>query len=653
MNILNKILVKARELIFSLTTGIVNVSKRIKKQNNFFAVILSQIYLMFLTCCIVYIAFRIQIKDTGMSTIQWLFENIEVTLLSCLLVFIICEVFYLLSFILYFPLVLVYPITIVAAVANIFKMQFREEPVIFADIFLVREVIDIAESYPIDFEMFKGLPAVIFAVLLVLPLFIKRIKLNLIKRVIFIILAAAITMASFYTLVVPDETFIENNIHRSLWNLSTEYERNGFVLGFFTSFKRSLIFAPKNYNENTVKQYAGELGYRQDNQPTISMNDDELPNIIVIMNESYWDCNNLTGISLNKDPMESVREMWDASGNSSILSSQVGGGTANTEYEFLTGKSVFYYPEGSVVYQQYITKKQWSLAWYFRDFGYVTTAIHPYYDWFWKRNTIYPMLGFENVYFAKDMAYIDRRGQFISDRALTKEIIHKYERLSDNGGKPIFTFAVSMQNHGAYYDSRYPNREIRLASPRDPETDAIVEVFSEGMRYASEAFVTLTEYFENIERPTYIVIFGDHAPTLAFNKNLYALNENFEMYSRDTFNGYRTPLIIWTNNKGGRGKNMEEIARNIPENITPYMFTDELLNITGIPKPKYIEMLSNIRNYTEGFTNKFILDKNGALTTFEKSPEIKAIIDKLEICQYDSILGKNYVINEFVFKNSE
>ena len=644
-NIMN-VLKKIRELIFSLTTGATNIFRKVKKQKTPLAIILSQVYLIFLTCCIVYITFRLQ-KDYEIGTLHWLFENIEVTLLSCLLVFIICEVFYLLSFILYVPLIAVFPVFIIAAIANVFKIQFRGEPVVFTDVLLLRESLNIADNYPIDFNLFLGLPLLAFIVLLVLPLFIKRINLNLIKRGIFIVLAAVIVTTSFYTLVVPKETFIEKNIHSSLWNLSTEYQHNGFILGFYTSFKRSLVFAPENYNEQNIRQYAEEFGYKAGVQE-LNMSESELPNVIVIMNESYWDVNNLTGVSFNKDPMESVLELWKNSGNTSLLSSQSGGGTANVEYEFLTGKSCLYYPDGSVVYQQYITKKQWSLAWYFKDLGYSTTAIHPYYNWFWKRNTVYPLLGFENLYFDENMAYIDREGQFISDMALTNEITHKYEKFSEGGDKPIFTFAVSMQNHGAYYDSRYPDREIKLTTSRDADTKAIVEVFGEGVRYASEALVALTEYFESVERPTYIILFGDHAPSLSTSDSeLYALDEEFELYHRDYFNKYKTPLIIWTNNKSEQGKNIEDIARDMPANIAPYMLTDELFNITALPKPGYIQMLSNIRNHTEGFTNKFFLDKNGNETNLDEFPELKDIMDKLRLCQYDATLGKNHVIDEF------
>jgi phosphoglycerol transferase MdoB-like AlkP superfamily enzyme len=371
----------------------------------------------------------------------------------------------------------VFPVVITAAAASFFKTQFRGEPVVFSDLLLLRESITIADKYPIDFKQFLLLPAITFIVLLIIPIFIKRIKINLVGRIVFIFAAAATVAVSFYTLVLPEDTFIEKNTHSSVWNLSTEYKNNGFVLGFFKSFKRSLLFAPKNYNEQTVKEYADELGYIGGGTQSLNMSYDELPNVIVIMNESYWDSDNLTGTRLNKDPMQSVRGLIENSGGISLLSSQSGGGTANVEYEFLTGKSLMYYPASAVVYQQYITKKQWSLAWYFRDLGYVTTAIHPYYDWFWRRNTVYPLLGFENIYFDKDMAYIEAVGQFISDMSLTKDIEHKYEKLSDGGGKPIFTFAVSMQNHGDYYDSRYPDREIRMAVPKDAETDAKVEVF--------------------------------------------------------------------------------------------------------------------------------------------------------------------------------
>jgi len=445
-----------------------------------------------------------------------------------------------------------------------------------------------------------------------------------------------------------------------VWNLTTEYRNNGFILEFFKSYKRSLMFAPRDYNKTKVMEYASELGY---SEKSVSLEDiyisiprGELPNVIVIMNEAYWDADNMTGIMLNQDPMESVRDIMAKNGNLSLLSPQYGGGTANVEYEFLTGKNIMYYPPHAMVYQMFITKKQWSLAWYFNGLDYATTAIHPYRDWFWKRNLVYPLLGFDNFYYEANMNYIDKKAGYISDKAVSDEIISRYKMFSDSGEKPVFTFAVTMQNHGDYHGKRYKeeDRQIELMRKIDEKTDGMAESFFEGVRYASEAFVYLTEYFENIERPTYIIMFGDHSPHFARDTLFYALDENANLHFKDIYNTNITPLIIWTNQDNPE---INEKIRSI-NTVSSFMLTEEIFNLTNLPKTGYIQMLSEIKEQTKGFTDKYTLDKNGVLTgrnpetvdaESEETPEmllIKDIFDKLRIVQYDATLGKNHFIDE-------
>jgi len=234
---------------------------------------------------------------------------------------------------------------------------------------------------------------------------------------------------------------------------------------------------------------------------------------------------------------------------------------------------------------------------------------------------------------------------------VSDEIISRYKGFSEDGTKPIFTFAVTMQNHGSYNKNRYKEeeKEIYLRTPISEEFDSIIEVYSEGLRYGSEAFIYLTEYFKDIERPTYIIMFGDHAPYFAGEAQLYALNENFELYMDDYYNMQKMPVIVWSNKEEINNRIYSELSEI--KNLSAFMLTEEIFNMTELPKPSYIEMLSNIKNITNGWTSKFTLDNNGnymALSPeFIDNAKIKEIYEKLKVVQYDTTLGKNYVIKEF------
>ena len=621
-------------------------------------IILSQIYILLLSFIIVFFTFKL-LTGYEYSTLSLIFRDgpgvyFVRFMLSYLLIFVICDFLYFLTFYLYVPLFIVYPVTTLASIINIIKLDLRREPLVFSDFFLLKESFDVASKSEFDFSQYLSFLVPAFIFLLILPLLFRRIKLNWKKRMIYGFAALGITFLFFFATVIPETTFIEKQMNLTEWNPAEEYKTNGFILSFFKSSKRSIFFTPLNYNKTKVREYALELGYVEKiiGLEDVTLSTGEMPNIIVIMNEAYWAPENMTGIELNMDPMWQVREIMAKNGNLSLLTPQFGGGTANVEYEFLTGKSLSYYPTNSTVYQQFLKTKQWSLAWYFRNIGYSTISIHPYYDWFWKRNEVYPLLGFENMFFNTPgtLNYIDIRGQYIGDRAVSREIISRYVEFSENGDKPVFTFAITMQNHYPYPAGRYKGDEKQVYlvnSTGDPDCDAAAENFFEGVRYASNAFIYLTEYFKNVERPTYIILFGDHSPIFANDPLFYVPDENNAIFYEDIYNMYRTPLIIWTNQDNPE---TDEKIRNI-NTISPFMLTEEIFNLTNLPKPGYIAMLSKIKERTKGFTEKYTLDGNGILIGENPGSveinNIKDIFNKLRVVQYDATMGKNYYIDEF------
>ena len=285
----------------------------------------------------------------------------------------------------------------------------------------------------------------------------------------------------------------------------------------------------------------------------VSVNDEiseKRPNVIVIMSEAFWDTNNLDGIvEANENPMDKYKELTEHAVTGQVAVNIYGGGTNISEFEFLTGINTRYLNVPSCYGDLYLHKQE-SLISYLQKLGYYTMAFHPYDREFWDREIGYTNMGFEQFY--SDVDFINREmcHGYISDKSLTKEIIERFEKQKLVEPKqPVFTFAVSIQNHVSDMIN-FDNESRKLGctgittkiidKELDEEIAEDVELYYNGLRESIEALEELMTYFSSYEEDTVIVFFGDHAP--GFVKQICDTNS-----SEIEMNLYRTPYMIWTN----------------------------------------------------------------------------------------------------------
>lgn len=270
------------------------------------------------------------------------------------------------------------------------------------------------------------------------------------------------------------------------------------------------------------------------------------PNVIVIMSEAFFDVNKFEGVlSYSENPMsyyEEVRQKSIVSGSTKV--NIYGGSTHFSEFEFLTGWNSKGMGTGSCPYKEYFNEEQPSFARYMREQGYHTLAIHPYDGYFWNRKNAYPNMGFDRFIDRSGMKYTDMCG-YISDDALTNEIIYRYEEHGEEKQNPFFCFGVSIANHVAminreefqntanHIDITY-NKNIGYSEGRTKRVNEYIC----GISKTGEALKKLTDYFEEREEPTVIVFFGDHAPNYAIDILRIGGQEQLS---------YETPYLIWTN----------------------------------------------------------------------------------------------------------
>lgn len=329
------------------------------------------------------------------------------------------------------------------------------------------------------------------------------------------------------------------------WQKKGSY-KNGFVLNFILSVRDSFVNVPEGYSAEAVQlleqKYADPGSTVHPDGPVLH-EEVEHPTIIVVMNESFSDLSVMGTLKTNEPVMPFIDSMEENTTKGWALASVLGAKTPNSEWEFMTGNSMAFLPSGAVVYQQYIDDTPASIVTTLKNEGYTAVAMHPYYDTGWRRNTVYPKLGFDELYFIDDFDQTNLLRNYITDRELYDKIIDRYE--SREEGEDLFIMSVTMQNHGGYKETFEDfDQEIYQLNGNFPDADQYLSLVHE----SDKAVKDLIGYFESVDDPVEIIFFGDHQPSLdsAIYRTINGKGmSGLTMNQLEEF--YTVPFFIWTN----------------------------------------------------------------------------------------------------------
>ncbi|MDE6749026.1 MAG: LTA synthase family protein, partial [Lachnospiraceae bacterium] len=275
------------------------------------------------------------------------------------------------------------------------------------------------------------------------------------------------------------------------------------------------------------------------------------PNVIVIMNESWWNTDNIPddAVTFSSDPMEPFHRLEQNCSAGELSANIYCGGTIGSESEFLTGLNIKYFTTFSEIATEIRENKIPTIVDYFNALDYDTIAIHPYDGSFYDRDKLYQSIGFDKIIFEEDMYYTDIYSSYISDESLVNQIIKEYEESKDINK---FIFAVSIANHIKGLDSKHVFNEnypypISVTLNGSLDKDAYINFvnYINGIYLANDAFAKLVSYFEQKKEPTVLVMYGDHMP--GFSEEALAL---FDLDSDDLESmksQYAVPVLIWSN----------------------------------------------------------------------------------------------------------
>ncbi len=430
-------------------------------------------------------------------------------------------------------------IWMILGLTNYYVTLFRSVPVYPWDILSIKTAANVAGNYTYKLG---GEPLYLtwgFVCLMIVGLFtgwqitFKQKQYRILASSCGIILFVSVACASQMTSVHEALGYYEY-----LFTPNVFYHHNGLIVSLMSNMQYMNVAAPSGYSAGHTQEIFSAYESDEDVQQ-VSVK----PNIIAIMNEAFSDPSVLGELDVNMDYMPFIRSLQKNTIKGMGAVSVKGGNTANSEFEFLTGNSMAFLPSGSIPYQQYIHQPMPTMINQLNQLGYSTWAMHPYRSNGWNRRNVYKNLGFQHSLFEGDFYKAEILREYVTDRATYDKIIEIYENKRED--QPVFVFDVTMQNHSSYsreYDNFVPDVEVT------GEDDKLLERYLSLIKVSDEAFKELVAYFEQVDEPTIIIMFGDHQPAdWVVSPILENAGITDQSLWSESFKRYQVPVVIWAN----------------------------------------------------------------------------------------------------------
>ncbi len=381
-------------------------------------------------------------------------------------------------------------------------------------------------------------------------------------------------------------------------NLAYAYRDNGVPYCFINTWMNTGISKPADYSESSIKGIFTEEELETTVGKTTGIEPTKKPNIIFVQLESLMDPLTLNDVEFSEDPIPNLRKLYASTSSGKLTVPSIGAGTANTEFESMTGMSLKFFGPGEYPYKNIMLESTCeSIPYNLKEIGYSTHAIHNHRGVFYGRNVVFPNLGFDTF---TSVEYMNNVGttpkNWEKDNVLTNQIL---DALDSTDG-PDYVYTISVQGHGKYPTTQViENPKIKVTKAPTEELKNQYEYYVNQIHEMDEFVGDFIETIKNYDEDTVVVMYGDHLPAID-NISEETLTSGRSMYQTDYF--------IWSN------FDMEE--KN--EDLCSYQIGAEVLDRLGIC--------------------------NGTLVTFHQNHRNDGnYLDELHELQYDMLYGKKYI----------
>lgn len=553
-------------------------------------------------------------------------------------------------------------IWIILGIANNMILTFRGTPLTFSDFGMIKSAIELSDQYLSKNTMILIILLFISLILILCFVFLKckKVKVRYFRNLCFLF----IFFITFKLLL--NYGLKENIISKNFWDITGGYKQYGFSYSFFNSTINTGIHKPTGYSQNTITDIKDELSLlAAESYNTVSLNtsaeitDDSSiketeidnsnstikPNIILIQLESFINPNWITDITLNKNPVSNFESLSQEFSSGLLAVPALGGGTANTEFEVITGMSTDFFAAGEFPYNTIASKKAIpSLAYTLKDLGYSANSLHNHEGKFYSRDLAYKNLGFDSFTPIECMNVPERTPVgWAKDSVLIDEICN----IITSTDNPDLVFGISVQGHGNYPNDELEDKEIYITNDYSKSNKNSLEYYINQV-YEMDQFVgDLIEAVNNLNEPTVIAFYGDHFPAVGIEQSEVSIN---------TLKS--TPYLIWDNmNLPKTDKDIEayDLTSVILNKLSLTNTTLSILHNSDLDdetKKEYLNQLEYDMLYGKNYTSEYeeLIPSSNYKIGFKDIS-----ISSVEVYNEDNILikGENFNTYSNVYVNDK
>ncbi|MBQ7871897.1 MAG: LTA synthase family protein [Oscillospiraceae bacterium] len=489
-----------------------------------------------------------------------------------------------------FAVLLISTVWLGIGIANFVVAFYRSMPITAYDIWLMSSVRDIFDMYLSHFSLaliMVGISVVLGAVIFLWMQLRKNRALPVFGGVSFL---AALAIVLLLSNVLQAKGWLDQP--DEFPNITAAYDENGVAYGFAASLVTRGVQKPDDYSEAEIMALTNE-------EEQLPETDTSRPNVILVQLESFFDPNYMQDLELGENPVPNFQALREE-GISGLLSTPcIGAGTANTEFEVLSGMNLSHFGVGEYPYMTIANKYHvQTVAHIFRDLGYGTHAIHNNNATFYDRNLIYGNLGFDtftSLEYMQDVEY-NPLG-WAEDAVLPAQI---FDALASTEGRDL-VFAISVQPHGKYPTEPVEGADlIAVEGMEDEGRAAGFSYYLSQLKDVDAMVGALQAAVAAYAEPTVVVFYGDHLPSFQIAQEELSYGDE-----------QSTEYVIWANfDLEGEDRDLEA-----------YQLSAYLMELCGIYEGS-VFCCHQLNDYTDS----------------------EAYQEDLKLLEYDMIYGEAYAL---------
>lgn len=488
------------------------------------------------------------------------------------------------------------------ALTDCIVLIYRAAPLSGSDFAILGSVLPIIGVYLTPFQIVLIAVGIVAAVGLIVALWIKApgreadTRRGLKQFLIFVLVFAVLLVSLGLAELLP----------RNFSDINRAYSDYGFPYGFLSSIFVQGINKPSGYDRQSVDAVMERVNAAK-SERELTGADGDAPNVIYVQLESFFDIKSVLGLELSEDVIPNFTALKKSCLSGYLGVPLVGAGTANTEFEILTGMDIDFFGAGEYPYTSVLDENTCeSAAYIYRKYGYKTHAMHNNTGTFYGRNTVYSNLGFDTFTPVECMYDVQYNAlDWAKDSCLTEQI--KETLLSS--AERDFIFTVSVQAHGKYPETMLGDGSDYYYGYDDIdglETERLENMYLYYVNQlrGTDAFIgELIEFLRSFDEKTLVVFYGDHLPYL-----------ELEAEQLDNGDLYKTEYIVWSN---------YELGDDLPEaeDIEAYQLSSYIFELLGLEGGR----MSDIHTYLRDDAD---------------------YLDVLELMEYDMLFGDRYAYGD-------